>query len=301
LNLLKADLNIRRVVLAASLLLVGCAPQAQQDAVAPVRAPAILPPPGMNLLVRESLGEWYPEARWVKRGDLAPALERCLQEDRVLLLPEANRLPLDEAPVLLDFLHAGGRLAFLGTDPFALGLRQTGQGYATRQEQEQTRMEAARPVARAFRIQLWSHQPDRGQPKGRVRIVPEGDVPWPAVLVSVDDFDRHDVLISPDLTPGALDVGPNTEMVFYARGDAGTTRLVVLAKSTGASTWVARVPLSVGWRPHLLSASDFYRVGPTGKASDESLPDFKGVYQLQIGLDAALAPQAEGGHLYGLS
>ncbi len=247
-----------------------------------------------------TLARLFPGAATHEIQEFTAATGQALDQHRVLVIPAIDSFPVNLRSALNSFLNKGGRALLLGPDPFAAQALLTRAGLVTRAQQVEQYAAEARALGGISTIQLWQPVGDSAA-EGSIRAAQSPQLPWEGVLVVTPDLRQRDGLELTEIPPGALPAGING-LVFYARGDARTTRLVLEFQEQDGATWRAAIPLADAWRPVLLPLARLQCVPDRrarGYAGDRLRPDR--VTHVFAGLDPTVAPQAPGLHEWGLS
>lgn len=230
----------------------------------------------------ELIRELCPDAEWVSPADGPAVRERALRDALLIVVPATNRLDPEDHAAWSAWLKNGGRALFIGTQFF--------EGPSADAWAEQA--VAGTPFSA---VQLWLH--DFSDPAGRgvVRVAKSGRMPWPGVEVDVPQLSEWDRMTAREI-PEALSAGTMDTLVFYAKGDARTTRLAVRAMDRDGTSWTVVVPVSPRWE--LVSIPPQRWRPDSGETASW---DWSRVESLSLGMDQERAPQLPGKHAYGLS
>ncbi|MBN1270336.1 MAG: hypothetical protein JXB04_12165 [Kiritimatiellae bacterium] len=262
----------------------------------------VLPPPAGGPAAQsvDLLREMYPSGRFLPAQDFEQARDLCLNESRVLILPDAARFPADHWDALVNYLEAGGRAVLLGRDPFEQRVQLKDGHPRTEAELLDELAAAAQPIADFSDVQLWRHMNESGVMRGSVSIAGQPRAPWPAVEVEVAGFEGWDN-ISMELPRGQLPEHANT-LMFYARGDRRTSGLVVTCTAQDGSLWVSAVPVNATWRRYALRDAAFrYLHGGDKRGHHADRLKLAEVDRVAVGLAMNVAPQSPGEHRFGVS
>jgi len=303
---LEASRTLSLGLVAGLLLLLACHPRARiPDAPSvPADAVALLIPPLDTEHTRTAMALWealFPEATRVSAATLRSALPRVREEGRVLVVPEAEWVPVELWPRLERFCRNGGRLLFVGRNPFEGRVQRWKDEYRKETGILEALRQQAQPLEAVAGMQYWAHRNNSGKIRGAVRLADTETVPWPAVHVDVEALDYWDVVTSPPIASGAIE--NEKSFAFFAYGAEGTTRLVLECRTRDESLWVHTIPLHANWQPYVVHQRRFRPVaGPAaGMKNGSASLRYAEVQHIRIGLDNRRAPQRPGNHRFGLS
>ncbi|OQA24259.1 MAG: hypothetical protein BWY59_02273 [Verrucomicrobia bacterium ADurb.Bin345] len=249
-----------------------------------------------------TLMRMFPAAVPIELKGLPAALDRCLEEGRILLIPSASHCPVETWEPLEGFLARGGAAIFIGREPFS-ARASIGEDGVPRNEAEQVRRlaTAAREVEGFSAVQAWQPLNSWDEMKGKVLVARVPSAGWSGSAVDVEDFDAWHALVLDDVPSARFNPGENT-LVLFVRGGARTSRLAVECEETDGSRWVHVLRLSQSWQTIALHEDSFHYFHggrERGHADDRfSLSKLK---RISIGLSAHLAPQAPGQHRFEVS
>jgi len=240
----------------------------------------------------------YPDARCFTADRCREAFAQSLADDWLVLAPACRYFPLEYSVDLHTYIGSGGRIVLQGRNPFQAGVLRFDGQWLPRNEWTRQMAASARPARGVGSIQSWRHRNEIGQLSGDVMVAHDLDVTgWSAVDVRTEliqrDAMRFDVASQAGI-PSHADA-----LVFYARGDERTSRLVVEC-TTSTGTWYATIPVTPDWRPCVLHMGDFIPI-PGFAVSSESRLSLSAITRISAGLDMCLAPQMPGPVHYGLS
>jgi hypothetical protein len=259
-----------------------------------------VPGPGESAALN-ILRKLFPGATEIPPGRMPAELSRALAERKVLLVPDARRLPQEWWPGLKDYLDRGGTAIFLGRGPLA----------------DRVRLETGRPMAEAERIgwllreamqiddvsaiQGWQHANDSGAIRGSVRVAANPPAGWSAITVEVEGLGLWDAMVLDGIQAGRIPARVNS-LAFHARGRADTSRLAVECEEEDGSHWICAISVTDAWQPfalHEASFSHFYG-GPRRGGEGDHLR-LANARKLSIGLSTFHAPLAPGNHAFDVS
>ncbi|MFH0880628.1 MAG: hypothetical protein V2A34_13010 [Lentisphaerota bacterium] len=292
--------------LAVAALLAACRPRAEEG---PWRAPpderiGLLQPALTNQECMASFSlikKRFPRAEIIAPDRGGDGLQSCLKQNKILIFPDASSIPVDLWTPLENYLGKGGAAVFFGLDPFALRVVRTPGGFAPEEEWLAALAEGSLEAEGFSSIQLWRHENGESKMGGAVRLAHDVDLPWPGVLLETKPLETWDALVLDALPATFAGAGENT-LVFYAKGDARTSVLVIECEEEDGSRWVFKQSLGQNWKLCVVHEALFeYAFGgnpPDGTVSRLKLSRVK---KVSAGLFNHHAPQLDGTHIVGLS
>jgi len=270
-------------------------------AVPPSSAIVLAEPATSNRAARiamDILSHMFPGAEHLSAADFPQTLARMADEQRILIIPELSRLPMQAWTPLRDYLDAGGAAVFLGCDPFRARVCMVDGKPQTEQRLKQDLLASARVVDGFSSLLAWQHLNDSGAMRGAVRLAAaDQTLPWPGVSVEIRGLTRWDALVLDTIPKGTIREEENT-LAFHARGDDRTAQLVVICEERNVGAWYATAPLTSDWQVHTLHAATFRAVG---RARPDATFSLARVKKISIGLFVAVSPQEPGDHRFDIS
>jgi len=247
------------------------------------------------------LREIYPHARIANAKNLTHEITQCLRDDRVLLIPDITRFPMDWWKPLRSYMNHGGAVVFIGRNPFAERVKFVEGKPWTEAQRVAGLIKQAKPVDGVSSLSGWQHVNNSGEITGRVRLA---DVPvpkWHGISVEVSAFDDWDMMILPDISRGSIPSHFN-EMTFYSRGGKKTSRIVIECEEFDGSHWYYPLSLTHMWTPHALHEGAFiYSHGGVNRGGHKDGLSFSRIKKIAVGLSNRLASQFPGDHLFEIS
>jgi hypothetical protein len=294
----------RLFLCAAALAWGACRPR--EEAVAPAFPPGkvwIVAPAASNGFARaaapvlDALLPGAPRADW--QGAPA-AFRRCLAESNVVVIADAANAPVASWDAIRRFLHDGGAAVFWGCRPFENRASEAGSRTIPGTGQAAALARDARSLPLP-EIHSWRRRNDTGRLGGAVRMDRIPGVAWPAVSVEVERLDRWDALSADVAAEDAIPEDVRA-LVFHARADPETPRLVVECEEEDGTRWAHVVELSEEWEPRCVDASSFRHAGGgEGRGGPGDRLVLARVRRISLGLRMDLTPQSPGRHVFGVS
>ncbi len=244
------------------------------------------------------LADIVPQAERAPMSAFEEVTRRCLEENRVLLIPDAALFPEEFRSVLEGYYEQGGSLILVGRAPFSEQVRRKEGEWVTGREDHDILFEQAREVPGLSTVQLWRHENNDGTVRGTVRVARDHRLPWPGIEVEVEALDLWDRMWTFDLEPERVDAEENT-LIFMARGDSRTSSLVMECEDWKGSVWQRVFTVGPQWTRFVFHETDFIRVD--GEPVDGARLRLSELRHLSVGLHNDVAPQWPGDHRYGLS
>ncbi|OQW96534.1 MAG: hypothetical protein BWK77_04345 [Verrucomicrobia bacterium A1] len=247
------------------------------------------------------LRKLFPGATEIPPTRMPGELSRALNEKKVLLIPNARRVPQEWWAPLKDYLDRGGAAVFLGRAPLEDRVRLGGGRPRTEAERTGDLLGAARRVEGVSAIQGWQHLNDGSAVLGAVRLAQNPPADWSAISVEVQGLGLWDAMVLDGIPAGRIAAGENS-LAFYARGREDTSRLVVECEEADGSYWICPVTVSADWRPCLLHEAGFaYFYGGKGRGGNGDHLVLARARKLSVGLSMFHAPQTPNEHTFDVS
>lgn len=250
----------------------------------------------------ELLRRLFPAAPVLDATRLAPRLDACLAEGRIVLVPEVSAFPADEWAALASFLDRGGAAVFIGRDPFAARVSADADGTPIPESEWHRRIAAsAREIEGLSSVQAWQHLGDWTDLRGSVRLAQSPAAGWSGVAVDVEDLNEWDAMVLAP-APGDRLTPEENCLVLYARAGPETSRLVVECEEADGSRWFQLLQPSAAWKLFVLheDAFQYFHGGPNRGAAGDHF-SLREMTKISIGLSSHLAAQAPGDHRFEVS
>lgn len=242
-----------------------------------------------------------PKAKSFSLQQFSDALAHARRKNSILVLTDPAMLPQEEWESLHDYVDEGGATLFLGPSPFA-GRAQWKEGELL---SDRDHLEAAAREAKAVEgfssVQSWRHKNESGKLRGAIRTANTTGIPWDGVEVVASGFREWDAMVISEV-PDSVRNGEANTLVFYAKGDARTSRLVLVCQEEDGSHWSRVLHVTSTWKKFIIrqeTLSYFYGGSNRGGAGDTF--SLARVGQVTVGLSMHLAPQPQGDHVFNLS
>ena len=229
------------------------------------------------------VAEALPHAARMPLARFDIALQQARDRRQVLVVPHADRLPMEVWGPLAEFMEGGGCALLWGAHPFAARVWSAPDGM-----QEESAL-AARLAAAAAPFSWPAARAWRLSPGGRagapqLRVASDARLPWPGIEVDAAAPARLTSEFAAVAVPG------DAALVFYARGGPRVAQLQVELGDGSGTWWSACCAVGSQWAPAFLPRAAF--AGPT------PAPALSAIRTLRIGPPAAgPAPP----HFYGCS
>ena len=251
-------------------------------------------------LSMQMLMKQFPKARWITLPAIDVELETCLRENRVLLIPAVESLPVEVWGTLKTYLEHGGPAVFLGCNPFRARVQLVEDKPRSENEFHNTLAQTARESADFSPIVQWRHTNNRDMP-GAVCPVEAQELSWPGVWVEANDVDSWDALIMDNIPASAIRADENA-LVFYARGSRDTAHVSLKGTERDGSVWSASITVTQSWQLFVIHETELrYLSGGKNRGGPDDHFILSRARTMEIGLDTRMAGQAPSHHLFGLS
>ncbi len=177
-----------------------------------------------------------------------------------VVLPEANVFPAEALDPLLRYLRMGGKMAAVGTQPFATRVHKVGGRWVDR-EGLKGRLVDVRPthVLEDFEGEGrldWRRSSDSREHEGALTIQPGGASGTEhGAKVAVEALTGWDTFGG-----GAMEAPfpeGHTLTCFWAKGDGKTPRMSIEWRERDGSRWIGVVDLERRWRHYAMAPEDF--------------------------------------------
>ena len=182
----------------------------------------------------------------------------------LLVLPQAQQMPVALIPIVTGYLKAGGHLLALGLPAWSVPLVPGSDGrWVTPAEagEAQALLPAPHSVFDfgAADLASWQRTSNQPEPAAQIMVAPVEALgrPAQALHVVLPALTGYDTFISPSL-PSIAFPGGRTMTVFSARGGPRTSRLAVEWDEKDGSRWIATIPLTAHWQRYSLPQSVFH-------------------------------------------
>jgi hypothetical protein len=303
-----AALRVSAAAVVVAAVLGACKPKVVSDATSgdqatrPWRALVLLPPVSNATLgaALATMGSVVPDSPMVGSDQVLSAVERCMAEARVLVIPEARSLPIASWPVIEKHINQGGPVLFWGRDP--LGDRvAAGPRGPEAQSAVDARLVAESEAAHALPpLAEWKQSAGAGSSLLSLPVAPT-DMPWGGATCEVRDFRDWAALVLHPLPPDAVAYDRNA-LALQARGGPDTSKVVIECDETDGSHWYAAMDVSGAWQSYLLRQEMFrYAYGGLGRGATGDHLRLARLAKISVGLSMAYAPQAPGNHRFSVS
>jgi hypothetical protein len=214
----------------------------------------------------------------------------------VVVLPSAQVVPLGTGLAIDKYLRGGGQLDVLAEGvPFERQLVSTPGGWVTAAE-AQAQAPATKAVVEANQGTLTKLVYGSNRAEQPAVTVEDGPAQTGGTVfhARVPAYDGWATWIA-SVAPGSLDAR-NPMLMFWAKGDAATTHLVIEVQDTDGGRWIGGLPISAQWKRYAVGPNDlpWWGDSPGPKHGEGDHVDPARIVRIGFGLAKSHTPLADG-------